>query len=185
MIKPEFRNEVLPFRDRSIARRCPRPRGAGGKNCAGFHARPHAFRRLALRSATWTAQRAIPTHFRFRINIMPSPSVSTGWQLNLTLAHRREGADSKVRLSTAGKATERSLCKKRNLSGPLSPKKFPVLGSDYFSTFSINSFKRVNMARGSSSNPAATRALSRICSATLAARALSVRRTASSRARMG
>ncbi len=43
--------------------RFPRPRGAGGTNGARFHAPPHSLRRQALRSATRTAQRAIPTSF--------------------------------------------------------------------------------------------------------------------------
>jgi len=49
---------------RDSALRCPRPRGAGGTKCARVHAPPHSLRRLALRSVTGTAQRAIPAPFR-------------------------------------------------------------------------------------------------------------------------
>ncbi len=48
---------------RESARRCPRPRGAGGTNGAEFHAPPHSLRRLARRPATGTVRRAIPTPF--------------------------------------------------------------------------------------------------------------------------
>jgi hypothetical protein len=50
----------------SSALRCPRPRGAGGTNRAKYYARQHSFRRLTLRSATETAQRAIPTNLGLR-----------------------------------------------------------------------------------------------------------------------
>ena len=49
---------------RDSALRCPQPHGAGGTNGARFHALPHAFRPLALRSVTGTALRAILTPFR-------------------------------------------------------------------------------------------------------------------------
>ena len=52
--------------------RCPRPRGAGGTNGAGFHPPLHSFRRLWI----GTAQRATSVPFR---------------RSELTLAHRRVG----------------------------------------------------------------------------------------------
>ena len=46
------------------ALRCPYLWGAGGTKCVRFPAPPHSLRRLALRSATGTAQRAILTLFQ-------------------------------------------------------------------------------------------------------------------------
>src|SRR5580700_3598683 len=50
---------VLSGRD--IALRCPRPRSSGRNVLAKLCALGESFRRLTLRSATGTAQRAVPT----------------------------------------------------------------------------------------------------------------------------
>jgi hypothetical protein len=66
---------------RDSALRCPRPRGAGGTNRAKYYTRQHSFRRLTLRSATETAQRAIPTNFGVRVEPSPlffRPAVKSG-----------------------------------------------------------------------------------------------------------
>jgi hypothetical protein len=49
------------LRGRDIALRCPRPRSSGRNALTDVRARENSFRRLTLRSATGTAQRAIPT----------------------------------------------------------------------------------------------------------------------------
>jgi hypothetical protein len=61
----------MPGRDSAL--RCPRPRGAGGTNRARICARLRSFRCLTLRSATGTAQRAIPTSFGVRVKLAAIP----------------------------------------------------------------------------------------------------------------
>jgi hypothetical protein len=46
---------------RDSALRCPRPERSGGRNACQTRVLAPRFRRLTLRSATGTAQRAIPT----------------------------------------------------------------------------------------------------------------------------
>jgi hypothetical protein len=51
---------TLPARGRDIALRCPRPRSSGRNPQTKERSCEHSFRRLTLRSATGTAQRASP-----------------------------------------------------------------------------------------------------------------------------
>jgi hypothetical protein len=76
----ESRNPKLniqePGRDGALRR--SRPHGAGGTNREGIIARQPSFRRLTLRSATETAQRAISTNFGVRVK---PASAGTEWLL--------------------------------------------------------------------------------------------------------
>jgi len=94
------------------ALRCPRPRGAGGTNDARFHPPPHSFRRLALRSATWTAQRAFPTPtLKFGLsNLLKGGQEILGRDSAQLLRGRDAGTDASTGAFRAGYGAGASLC---------------------------------------------------------------------------